>query len=189
MKLYLNAKDISLGGILTALTLILLYLTLILSLNKLSLLTFASFIIIIAYVQRNIKTALLVYISSSILAFFIVPFNIALLYITPFGLYNLIRYFIDQVKKLPLQLVYKFIVFNILLVLSLGVFKVFIGLTSWQNFYFTLSQFLSRFINIKRNHPNLFIPWLFCLGFFIAYDYALILLLRSYKMYFSKQKR
>lgn len=181
----LKAKDISLGGILTAFTVILLYLTMTLSVNKLALLTLASFMITIAQVRSNIKTALVVYISSCILAFFIVPINIALLYTTPFGLYTLVRYFIHQSEKIAVQILFKFIIFNILLTLSLFLFNLLIGLPSLEQFYAVFSKLTS----IKLNHDNLIIPWLFCLGFFIIYDYALTILMGYYQIYFSKQKR
>lgn len=185
MNIILKAKDISLGGILTAFTVILLYLTMILSVNKLALLILASFMITIAQVRSNIKTAFAVYISSSILAFFIVPFNMALLYTTPFGLYTLIRYFIEKTPKIYLQILLKFVIFNILLVVSLGLFSLFITLPSLDQFYALLSKF--TFLEfLKPVHNNLVIPWLFALVFFIFYDYALTLLMRYYNIYFSE---
>ncbi len=184
MTIILTSKDISLGGILTALTLIVLYLTVVLPINKLTLLALASFMITIALIRRNIKTALFVYISSCVLAFFMVPINIALLYATPFGIYNLIKYFIEQVQKSSLQLFLKFITFNMLLAISFGLISLFIAVPSFEHFY----GVLSRFTFLKLTHHTLIIPWAFSMVFFILFDYGLTLLERYYHNYFTHKK-
>ena len=66
----MKAKDIALGGILVALTTIVLYSTSILPISTLAILTIASALIPVCIIRSNIKTSIFVYISSSLIAFF-----------------------------------------------------------------------------------------------------------------------
>ena len=81
----MKAKDIALGGILVALTTIVLYSTSILPISTLAILTIASALIPVCIIRSNIKTSIFVYISSSLIAFFLVPINISFLYFISSG--------------------------------------------------------------------------------------------------------
>ena len=83
----MKAKDIALGGILVALTTIVLYATSILPISTLAILTIASALIPVCIIRSNIQTSIFVYISSSLIAFFLVPINISFLYFVFFGVY------------------------------------------------------------------------------------------------------
>ena len=76
----MKARDIALGGILVALTTIVLYATSILPISTLAILTIASALIPVCIIRSNIQTSIFVYISSSLIAFFLVPINISFLY-------------------------------------------------------------------------------------------------------------
>lgn len=115
----MKAKDIAFGGIMVALTLITLYLTIILPINTLSLLTIASCFIPITIMKSNIKTAIFVYISSTMLSFFILPINYVILYGGFFGIYGVIKFFIEKLKKLPLEIILKLLVCNFVLIIGL----------------------------------------------------------------------
>ena len=73
----MKARDIALGGILVALTTIVLYATSILPISTLAILTIASALIPVCIIRSNIQTSIFVYISSSLIAFFLVPINIS----------------------------------------------------------------------------------------------------------------
>lgn len=153
----MKAKNITLGGILIALGVVILYLTTIIPINTLALLTLSSCLIPIAIVRGNLKTAFFVYIGTSALSFFFLPINYALMYIFLFGIYGIVKFFIEKLNKIPLEILFKLIYFNILLILGL----------------FFINNFLSYF-NINMS-IYLFI---ICANVvFLIYDYALTIFL------------
>ena len=76
----MKAKEITLSAVLTALTIVILYLNLILPISTISILTLASLLIPVALIRGSMKSAIFVYIASSIIGFFILPINIIILY-------------------------------------------------------------------------------------------------------------
>ncbi len=156
----MKIRDITVSAILIALTIIILYLNLLLPISTLSILTLASLLIPIALIRCSIKSAFSVYIISSIIGFFILPINIILLYTLFFGIYGIIKYYIEKVNKFYLEIVLKLIFFNIILVLSLFIFN---------------SVLAIGIISLT--------PWLLFLvaqPIFLIFDYALTLLISFY---------
>lgn len=156
----MKSKNIAQSGIIIALTLIILYSSNLLPISTLSILTLASCLIPICILRTSIKNAILVYIACSILSFLIVPLNIALLYTLFFGIYGLIKAFIEKLNKRSLELVIKLCSFNILVVIL----------------YFISSSILTT-LNIKI---PLFIIWIISQAAFLLYDYALTLIISYY---------
>lgn len=156
----MNAKDITLAGLMTAVSIIVLYLTTIIPINTFAILTCASLIIPICILRSNLKTGFLVYIATSILGFFLVPLNYFLMYSMFFGIYGIIKYFIERIRKTHIEIILKFGFFNIVFILALTVLKTFIG-----------------DLNIK-------LPmWLFIIAAeaaFFIFDYALTILISFY---------
>jgi hypothetical protein len=151
----MKSNNIAESGVLVALTLLVLFSTSILSISTLSIMTVASCLIPIAIIRTSVKNAILVYIASSILSFMLVPPNIAIYYTLFFGIYGIIKYFIEKFKSIPLEILIKLISFNILL-----------GIT-----YLITKTFLS-FI-----YPSvsLWFLWIASQVVFLIYDYALTL--------------
>lgn len=156
----MKAKHIAEDGIFAALTIVLLYSASILPISKLSILTIASCLIPISIIRTSIKSAVLVYIASSILSFFLVTTNIALCYTLFFGIYGIIKYFIEKIRNMPIELLLKLIAFNILLV----------------TIYLVTTNLL---INFNINYP-LYIIWLAGQIVFLIYDYALTIIISFY---------
>ena len=115
----MKAKKIAESGILIALTIIVLYAASILPVSKLTVLTIASCFIPIAIMQTSLKNTIVIYVASSLLSLFLIPINIALSYILFFGIYGIIKYYIEKLKNLPLEIFLKLVSFNILLTLIL----------------------------------------------------------------------
>lgn len=156
----MKAKYIAENGILVALTLIILYSASILPISTLSVLTIASCLIPISIIRTSIKSTILVYIASSILSFFLVATNIALYYTLLFGIYGIIKYFIERIRKIPLEILLKLVSFNILLSII----------------YFIAINFLGNFNAIFP----LYILWIMGQIAFLIYDYALTLIISFY---------
>lgn len=156
----MKAKEITLSAVLIALTIVILYLNLLLPISTISILTLASLLIPIALIRGSMKSAILVYISSSIIGFFILPINIILLYILFFGIYGIVKFYIEKINELPLEIFIKIVFFNIILFLSFFIFKSFIAieitkLPIWL--FFIMAQIV-----------------------FLVFDYALTLLISFY---------
>ena len=156
----MKAKEITLSAILIALTIIILYLNLLLPISTISILTLASLLIPIALIRGSMKSAILVYISSSIIGLFLIPINIILLYILFFGIYGIVKYFIEKINNMPLEILFKIIFFNIILFISFFIFKTFIS------------------IQITKLPIGLF--WIMAQVVFLIFDYALSLLITFY---------
>lgn len=162
----MKAKDLTLGGILIALSLVILYSSSILPISTLTILTLASCLIPICIIRSSVKTGFLVYIGTTTLGFFIIPINIIIYYGLFFGIYGIIKYYIEKLQKLPLEIILKFIMFNIIFVIILTVIKLFLG-------------------NLVINIP-LWLLWLIAQPVFLVFDYALTLIISYYLNRFHK---
>jgi len=113
----MKSKNITLGGIMIALSIVILYLATIIPINTLAIMTIASSIIAITILRSDVKTAFIVYIGATILAFFLVPIDFVIYYGVFFGVYGIIKYYIEKLRKLPLEIILKLIFFNAILIL------------------------------------------------------------------------
>ncbi|NFS72370.1 hypothetical protein FDE90_12095 [Clostridium botulinum] len=142
----LKSSNIAKGGVFTAISFLLIYLSTILPVNKLSLLATASAIIPIAIISTNAKNGFLVYLSTSILCSIVVGISriSVIFYIVFFGLYGIIKYYIERLNKLYIEIILKFAFFNICLIVLLYIYKLFFqGITIINKYiymYFTVAQ-------------------------------------------------
>lgn len=135
-----KTNSITRGGTFASLSILFIYLSSILPTNKLALLTLSSFIIIASIITIGIKASFIVYTSVSILSIFLVSSKgIALIYIIFFGLYGFLKLFIEKLRKLPLEIIIKFLFFNTILVLIYSLYeKLFTGVIDLSNFKFSI---------------------------------------------------
>ena len=162
----MKSRYIAESGLLVALTLLILFATSIVPISTLSILTVASCLIPISIIRTSIKHTILVYIASSILSFFLVSTKIAIYYTLFFGIYGIIKYTIEYLRNIPLEILLKLISFNILL-----------GAT------YLITKSLLVIIS-----PN-FSLWMLLIaaqGVFLVYDYALTLAISFFLNIFHK---
>lgn len=154
----MKAKNITLGGILCAITILLLLGISILPTSKLTLFAITSAIIPLAIIRSTVKTAILVYLCTSIIGIILVPKTTLILYILFFGIYGIVKFYIEKVNKISVEILIKLIFFNTSLTITL----------------LTLKTLLFSYLNIK-------IPILYVYGIgqilFLVFDYALTLLI------------
>lgn len=121
-----NTSYIAKGGIMTTISFILVYLSGIVPLNKTYLLTLSSFIIPLAVIATNEKTALLIYISTALISLLICGLRLTVLsYVIFFGLYGLVKYHIERLKKLPMEIILKLIYLNLCLAILFLIYTLF----------------------------------------------------------------
>lgn len=155
-----KAKNISTGGILVALTIIVLYLSLIIRINTLALLTLSSIFVPIAIIRSNLKTGVFVYIASSIIALFLIPIDTSILYILYFGNFGIIKFFIEKLNNKPFEIILKLAFSNII--------------------FFIIYMFFKHAI---LNFTLAFPLWIFVIlaqVFISLYDFAITLLITYY---------
>ena len=158
------------GGTLTALGVIFIYVSTIAPTNKLFLLVMASALIPLGVLFTNIKTSIGIYISTSLLSFFIIGFKPStFLYIIFFGCYGIVKLFIERINNLYLELIIKFVFFSICL-------------------YSTFFAFNLVFPNIDLSKFIIPLPLLIILliSSFFLYDYALTLFIHRAGKFFVK---
>lgn len=123
----LKAKDLALGGILTSLTVIILFINILIPINTFAILTISSCFVPIAIIRSNVRVGIFVYIASSIIGFFLVPLDIIIPYILYFGIYGLVKFYIEKLRNIPLEILLKLSFSNIMLILGYILFTKFIA--------------------------------------------------------------
>ena len=162
----MKSKHIAESGLLVAFTVVLLYATSIIPISKLSVLTVASCLIPISIIRTSLKNTMLVYIASSILGFFLVSTNIAIYYALFFGIYGIMKYFIEKLMNMPLELLLKLISFNILLGTAYLITK--------------------SLLDIAMPNFSFWILWVALQIIFFVYDYALTIIISFFLSRFHK---
>ena len=123
----LKAKDLALGGILTSLTVIVLFINILIPINTFAILTISSCFVPIAIIRSNVRVGIFVYIASSIIGFFLVPLDIMIPFILYFGIYGLVKFYIEKLRNIPLEILLKLSFSNIMLILGYILFTKFIA--------------------------------------------------------------
>ncbi|PHV69756.1 hypothetical protein CS063_14270 [Sporanaerobium hydrogeniformans] len=179
----MKASSIAFGGILTAVSLILLYLTRLLPTNTLTLLALLSFIPPIALMEKGLKTAILVYICSSMGSLLFASPHISLLYILFFGMYGIIKGFIERINKSFVEIVLKLVVFNMTFLITFFLAQGILGI-DLETIFATL---LSRLASLGLHSTSSFVfIYLLLQPAFLIFDYALTLLVGYYDDYIKK---
>ncbi len=171
----MKSKEITLGGIMVALTSIILYSTSLIPINTLTILTIASAIIPICIIRSEIKTAIFVYIASTVIAFFIVPINISVLYAIFFGIYGIIKFFAERSRS-KFEILYKIGFFNIAFVIGFILFQNVLGI----NIIKGVEEIISRFINGDIKVIVFALILVVANLIFLVFDYALTLIISFY---------
>ncbi len=172
----MKARDIALGGILVALTTIVLYATSILPISTLAILTIASALIPVCIIRSNIQTSIFVYISSSLIAFFLVPINISFLYFIFFGVYGIVKFFIERIRKEKLEILFKIVFFNIAFIIGFIIMQNVLGI----NIIAGLEVLMSRFFDNSGRSIASIILWIVAQPIFLIYDYAMTMIITFY---------
>lgn len=108
------SNNIAKGGIFTALSVIVLFLSNLIPINTLFFLIVASAIIPLTLISTNLKTTIIVYIATSVLSFFLLPSKqLAINYFFLFGIYGIVKFFIEKINKSWVEIILKLIFFNV----------------------------------------------------------------------------
>lgn len=108
-----KARQVAMGGILTALSLVSLYLASLTPTGQLGVVAIAGFLPAAAAVSGGLPTGAICYAATGMLGLLIVPDKGGvLLFLLLFGLYPLVKSLIERMDRLPLEWVCKIVFFN-----------------------------------------------------------------------------
>jgi len=169
-------KKVTLGGVLTALGLICIYLANLLPTTRLTFLAIGSMFIFVMVIEFGVRAALATYAATSLLAVAILPFNLlAILYIIFFGYYGVVKYYIEKINHLILEWVIKIIFFNLLMA---GLYMLILIIPSFKNMMDTSAGAFTVWSTVALGEIA-----------FIVYDYGYSIVISYYKNRLKKLLR
>lgn len=122
-----KTSNLVFGGISVALIILLLYIGSFIITNKVSLMALAIVTGSISYIRGGIRPGVIVYVASSLLAFFLIPNKLYTGIYILFGIYPLIK-LISEKYSTALEYTIKYICFNILVITTYFIYSSFIYL-------------------------------------------------------------
>jgi hypothetical protein len=114
MKKRSKAQNAAFGGVLVALSVLLLYLGAILPAAKLCLCALAAAIPALEFAQRRVRAGVLVFAAAAVIALLFLPDkNVALFYTAMLGPYTIVKYFVEGIPGQAVCWILKIAYFNI----------------------------------------------------------------------------
>ena len=118
------SKKITYSGILLGLNILLLLISNLISINTMFFMGLASLIISVIVMEYGVNTGVVFYIASIILSFVVMPNKAQwLLYILTFGIYGLVKYFIEKGRPIYIEVILKLIFANLVAVILYLILK------------------------------------------------------------------
>lgn len=118
------SKKITYSGILLGLNIVLLLISNLISINTMFFMGLASLIISVIVMEYGVNTGLVFYIASIILSFVVMPNKSQwLLYTLTFGIYGLVKYFIEKGRPIYIEVILKLIFANLVAVILYLILK------------------------------------------------------------------
>lgn len=118
------SKKITYSGILLGLNIVLLLISNLISINTMFFMGLASLIISVIVMEYGVNTGLVFYIASIILSFIVMPNKSQwLLYTLTFGIYGLVKYFIEKGRPIYIEVILKLIFANLVAVILYLILK------------------------------------------------------------------
>lgn len=118
------SKKITYSGILLGLNIVLLLISNLISINTMFFMGLASLIISVIVMEYGVNTGVVFYIASIILSFVVMPNKSQwLLYTLTFGIYGLVKYFIEKGRPIYIEVILKLIFANLVAVILYLILK------------------------------------------------------------------
>ena len=119
-----SASRVATGGVFAALSLLLLYGATLLPSGRIGMVAVAGLVPAAAVISGGVGAGFLCYGATALLGLLLLPDKgCALLYALFFGLFPMVKYAVERLRKLPVELMLKLAFFNLILVIFLFVFS------------------------------------------------------------------
>ncbi len=167
-----SASRVALGGVFAALSFLLLYVATLMPSGRIGMVAVAGLIPAAGVISGGLSAGFLCYGATALLGMLLLPDKgCALLYALFFGLYPMVKYAVERLRKLPVELLLKLAFFNLILVV----------------FLFGFSALLFPLLPALMHTP---LP-LFGVGnvVFLVYDYGFSKLITYYASRIRKARR
>ncbi len=126
-----QATRIALGGVFSALCLLIMFLSSIVPFSSFAMPMLAGAMLTVVVIENGEKTAWLVFVTVAVLSLFIVPdLDSKLLFISFFGYYSILKPRIEKISSKYWQRVLKFLIFNIAMIIGYYITLHFFGLAA-----------------------------------------------------------
>ncbi len=167
---------VSLGGIVSALCLVLMFLTAVFPPLNITLPLFAGMLMTVVAIEVSPSWAWVTYATVAILSFFITPDKEAAIFFTVFfGFYPILKDTLEKIKSKILKWLLKFVVFNIAIVIIYQLTVKLLGTVDLIEEFGFMKQFMLPGLIIMFN------------GIFILYDITLSMVKTAYLKWFRHQ--
>lgn len=175
-----TSYKVALGGVIGALSLVLMLLTSIIPFGTFAFPAFAGMLLVCVVIELGYSWAFIVYAVVSVMSLlFLTDKEAALYYVVFLGVYPIIKGLIEKLRKKAPQYIFKYLIFNLCMVLA-----------------FYLSVYIFSIPKESFNLFGVYLPWVFLLlgnAVFIIYDYCIskvvtIYLLKIHKLLSNKTK-
>lgn len=114
-----KCERVAMGGVFSALCLLLMFLAAVVPFASIAMPMLAGAMLTVVVIENGAKTAMMVYISVSLLSAFMVPdLDAKLLFIMFFGYYSMIRPPLEKLRLIPARYAAKLLIFNAALVIG-----------------------------------------------------------------------
>lgn len=164
---------VSLGGIISALCLVLMFLTAVFPPLNITLPLFAGMLMTVVAIEVSPSWAWVTYATVAILSFFITPDKEAAIFFTVFfGFYPILKDTLEKIKSKILKWLLKFVVFNIAIVIIYQLTVKLLGTVDLIEEFGFMKQFMLPGLIIMFN------------GIFILYDITLSMVKTAYLKWF-----
>lgn len=168
-----KSTQVAMGGVATALCLLLMVFTAILPFAEYALPALAGLLLIAVVAENGGKSALLVYGAVSILSLMLVPRpEAALLFVCFFGYYPILQGLLEGLRPLALRYLVKFLVFNAAMVGAYWLLIYLFGITDILESFGDFGQY------------SVLVLWGFGNVFFVVYDLTVGNIRRAYWAWF-----
>lgn len=119
-----STRAVALGGVMLALSIVTLFFAAFVPGVELTLFALASFYVAFIIMETDIKGGWVFYLASTLLSALLVPNKFAILpYAMFFGLYGIVKYYIEKIRKQSIEIPLKLLFFNIMCAAGILLFQ------------------------------------------------------------------
>ncbi len=119
-----RTRDLAFAGILTAFTVLCLYLESVVPTGRAGFFVLSSFLLSAVYLESGMKWLLSTYVASAALSFLLVADKVGLLpFVLLFGIYPILKNLVERIRSIWLEWLLKLVGFNLLLLAGFAVFR------------------------------------------------------------------
>jgi hypothetical protein len=169
-----NTYNISLGGVMTAVCLLLMFLTAVFPMLSMALPLYAGILVYVVLDESGVPFAVLTYAAVSVLSFFLTPNIEASVYFAVFfGLYPILKFVFEKLPSKTVSFILKLVSFNVIIITAFYAAVTLFHMNDLLEDFDYLGEMMIPIVLISVNIM------------FLLYDYTLSIVLKAYLKWFK----